>query len=247
MDKEFIISEIHRTAKNGKALGQNRFTSETGIKEHEWRGKYWARWGDALNEAGYSQNAWNTAYEEAHILESLLRLTRKLGKYPTKHEINLAQKSDSSIPGEGAISRLCNRATLKKKLLEYCHRHENYADLEEIISAIQIRENVEPSDVVSNENVGVNNDGYVYLVSAQDAYKIGSTRAPYRRVAEIANQSAKGAELLHTIATDDPEGIENYWHRRFDAKRIDGINKQSGEWFQISKEDIKAFKRRKTM
>lgn len=79
------------------------------------------------------------------------------------------------------------------------------------------------------------------------SHKIGCTRAPYRRVAEIANQSANGAKLLHLIATDDPEGIEDYWHRRFKDKRIVGINKPSGEWFQISAEEVEAFKRRKTM
>ncbi len=231
MDKAFIISEIHRIAQEGKVPGQKLFTKETGIKPHEWQGRYWARWGDALNEAGCSQNAWNIGYKEVHVFESLLQLTRKLGKYPTKHEIKLAQQSDPSIPGEKAISRLCSRAELKEKLLTYCQEYENYADLKEIINAIQIRKSAKPFDIGVNEDAPVSTDGYVYLVSAQNAFKIGSTRAPYRRVAEIANQSAKGAELLHTISTDDPEGIENYWHRRFDAKRLDGINKQSGEWF----------------
>ncbi len=84
MDKQHIIDEIHRTAKDGKAIGQRLFFKETGIKVDDWRGKYWARWGDALVEAGYSENDWNTAHEEAYIFQSLLQLTRKLGKVPTK-------------------------------------------------------------------------------------------------------------------------------------------------------------------
>ncbi len=99
----------------------------------------------------------------------------------------------------------------------------------------------------ANEAAESITNGYVYLVKAQAAYKVGSTRAPYRRVSEIANQSAKGAELLHLIATDDPEGIEKYWHTRFDEKCITGLNKQSGEWFALSAEEIKAFRRRRTM
>ena len=42
---------------------------------------------------------------------------------------------------------------------------------------------------------------------------------------------------VHTIKTGDPFGVENDWHRRFEAKRL------KGEWFKLSLAGVRAFKR----
>jgi len=43
VDRHDIIGEIRRTARDGRALGKMAFERETGIKESDWSGKYWAR------------------------------------------------------------------------------------------------------------------------------------------------------------------------------------------------------------
>jgi len=61
MTREQIIAEIRRTATDngGVPLGRGRFYSETGIKESDWSGKYWARWSEAVAEAGFRPNRLN--------------------------------------------------------------------------------------------------------------------------------------------------------------------------------------------
>ncbi|MFO0823660.1 MAG: GIY-YIG nuclease family protein [Gemmataceae bacterium] len=83
--------------------------------------------------------------------------------------------------------------------------------------------------------------GYVYLIKMGRYHKIGMTNSVGRREYELNLQLPERAELVHVIATDDPAGIEAYWHNRFKDKNT------NGEWFTLDAADIAAFKRRKFM
>jgi Meiotically up-regulated gene 113 len=85
--------------------------------------------------------------------------------------------------------------------------------------------------------------GYVYLVrhGTRREFKIGRTNNLLRREGEIGVELPLKVSPMHVIKTDDPAGVEAYWHRRFSKKRL------NGEWFTLSAEDVRAFKRWKNI
>lgn len=72
-------------------------------------------------------------------------------------------------------------------------------------------------------------------------YKVGATNSFGRREREIALQLPERATTVHVIKTDDPFGIEHYWHTRFADRR------KNSEWFELTQKDVRDFKRRKFM
>ena len=71
--------------------------------------------------------------------------------------------------------------------------------------------------------------GHVYLPRAGSFYKIGMSRDFESRFDQIRLQLPFPVKEVHRIKTDDPEGIERYWHQRFSKKRkmANGSNSQT--------------------
>ena len=78
---------------------------------------------------------------------------------------------------------------------------------------------------------------FVYLMKSGPHYKIGRTNSVSRRGSELAIKIPVPPRTIHSVETDDPVGVESYWHKRFADKRGEG------EWFVLSAEDVSAFKR----
>lgn len=247
MNKQHILNEIKRTAvaNGGMPLGRERFSKETGIKSHEWSGKYWARWSDALREAGFEPNALMTAYDENILIEKFIGLMRELNHWPVFAELRMKAHGNTGFPSHTTFARLGSRRQLAAKILEYCNSRSGYEDiiaLCEPLAAEQIHELTEqPAD---NAN-STTKTGYVYMVlltiGRERRYKIGKAVIVDRRLSQFSLQLPEKETLVHTISTDDAYGIEAYWHRRFANKNT------NGEWFDLSADDVRAFKRRKFM
>ena len=134
MDKNHIVHEIKRTAEEngGVPLGHARFERETGIKFSDWYGKYWARWGDAVAEAGYPPNKFNQAYEDEFVILKLINLIQELGKYPTAGELRLKVRQDKTYPAHTVFDRLGKKNDRIKKIIEYCRDKSEFSEVSAI-------------------------------------------------------------------------------------------------------------------
>ena len=239
MTKDFIISEIKRTAgQNGVALGRYQFAKVTGIKTADWYGKYWSRWGDAIREAGYAPNAFQLPYHEHHLVEQLALLVRELGRFPVHAEIRMKGRRDKSFPSHSVYARLGSKGDRARKVLDYCAATPGFEDVAAICRPFADARPTPEQEADKDAEVPF---GHVYLARMGKHYKIGRTGSLGRREYELAIQLPEKLTLVHAITTDDPIGIEPYWHNRFADKR------GNGEWFDLSAQDVKAFRRRKFM
>ena len=243
MNKQHILDEIRRTAKanGGVPLGMDRFLTETGIKEFDWRGRYWARWNDAVREAGFAPNTRRPKTDEDVLLTQLGTFIRELGRYPTVGEMRLRKRANAPFPNHKVLERGGSRQQWIERLAAFCDRTDAWSDVAAICRTIAATasETREPESGAGFEA------GYVYLalmkVGREKRYKIGKADIVERRARQIAVQLPEDLELLHTISTDDAYGIEAYWHKRFAEKR------RGGEWFELTAADVKVFRRRKFM
>jgi hypothetical protein len=241
MDRQFLVQEIKRLANedSGTPPGQEKFHRETGVSPAQWRGVYWAKWSDALAEAGFKPNSFNVAYEQDFLLEQLATAARDLQKFPTTAELKLYARGKAGFPTKTTFeSRFKKRRDMIRALNNFCERHTDWSDVLNICRSFteperKTGDTEKPSKPVIK--------GHVYLMRSGKYYKIGKSKHVGGREYQIGLKLPEEVKTLHSIVTDDPDGIEAYWHKRFEEKRAEG------EWFALTSDDIKAFKLRKFM
>ncbi|SRR5579885_641748 len=236
MHKQQILAEIARIAQasGGKAPGREKFERETGIRMSEWYPHLWLRWGDALKEAGYAPNNLQGATSITTALQKYIDLIRELGHLPVEGELRLKEKQDPSFPSHGVFSRIGGKERLVPMIMEHCQSHVGFEDIADICKSWSPRN---PERTIESRNPVV---GYVYMMQSGRRYKIGFTSSPARRHREVRLDLPDPTNLVHSIETDDPRGIESYWHNRFASKRV-----RNTEFFELDAKDVAAFKRRK--
>ncbi len=218
-------------------LGRERFEKETGIKMSDWYPYLWLRWGDAIREANLEPNKLSTAISKDVLIEKLIGLIKEIGHFPLHGEFRVKAKQDPLFPSHTVFDKFGGKKKLAAAVINHCR---NQRGLEDVIAICT--EHVGEEQDTSTENTGTTmeaGDGFVYLMKSGRYYKIGRTDAIGRRHSEIKTQMPEELEKVHYIRTDDPSGIEAYWQRRFADKR------KNGEWFDLNRAEVNAFKRRK--
>ncbi|ABD05633.1 hypothetical protein RPB_0922 [Rhodopseudomonas palustris HaA2] len=229
--RQQIVDDIRKLAKanDGKPPGVVAFERATGVREAAWRGVYWARWSDALSEAGFKPNEWQGKLDADYVFQKFIEACRYYRHIPTGSELQIFSRGRDGFP---AAKSFYKRFGSKDAFLDKCRSwllgQDSVADVLALFSG--------NSPIVQT---GASREGLVYLIKSGAYYKVGRSDQLERRVKEIRIALPEAAVLVHSIRTDDPSGIEAYWHRRFSEKRA------NGEWFKLSNADVAAFKRRK--
>lgn len=228
--REQIIDDIRRIAeKNGRPPGREVFERETGIRISEWHGIYFRSWGDALKEAGYEPNKWQGRLSSEQVLRKYAEATRHFGRIPAEIDIRMYSRDRQDFPSHTTFTNhFGNKTGLISALAKWVRENDDFADLIALLP--------EPK---KDETFAPLKEGFVYLLKSGNHYKIGRSKELERRVKQISVTLPEEVTLEHAIRTDDPPGIEAYWHRRFAEQRA------KGEWFRLTVADVRAFKRRK--
>jgi hypothetical protein len=240
LTKDDVLREIRRTAdeNGGVPLGKIAFLEATGIRESDWCGRWWTTWGAAVREAGLEPQRMNPRLDDEIVLDAAVRIVRKLGRFPTAAESRFECNADPALPSHNTFRRFGGLGELRTRLQEFAAER----GLADIVAVLPNQEaETAASAHADNRSGRPLSDGFVYLIKSGRHYKIGKADSVEARHRQLKIQLPQAADVVHRVKTDDPYGIESYWHRRFADKRL------NGEWFALSPEDVKAFKRRKFM
>jgi len=201
----------------------------------EWYPHIWLRWGDALAEAGYTPNQLQRKASDEFLIEKYIGLVRDLGRFPLDGEVRRRNREDRSFPAHSTFSRFGGKEKLLEAVAAYCRKRTGFEDVLALYGEHQSK-SAETGVAVREATTKIATE-FVHLMRSGSHYKIGRTNSLGRRGSELAIKIPVPPKTIHSIETDDGIGIEAYWHKWFADKRGEG------EWFLLTPEDVRAFKR----
>jgi hypothetical protein len=242
ISKQEILAEIRKfvDGNGGEIPGERTFVTATRMRQSAWKGKYWARWTDAVREAGYDPNAMTQRIPDENLLEQLAGFITKLAYFPVRDEINMQARTAAGFPVWQTIKkRYGGMPQTAAALLEFRRKTENTA-LAKLCEARLEREALKPKNDANRRQIAIET-GFVYLKYSPSLrlYKVGKANNADKRGAGISLLLPEDLIPKHEIRTDYPYILEKYWENRFRAK------KKQGEWYDLNSADIKSFKKRR--
>lgn len=247
MNKDEIIATIKALAESngGVPVGRTRLLQEAGISEGQY--SRFGTLGELQAEAGYTPNSLNTALDEEVILKQLVELCNLHGTFPTTQKMRAAREAHPQrFPSHNTFTRLGKtKAAQASAVVAWLSGKEPLTNEEmEALRvccplAMEFEQETKVPDAIFEAC------GYVYLFRDSTAHKIGSSIDPAYRLLSLQTGNPRTIVLVHQIITDDPKGIEAYWHRRFADRRR--ITAGGTEWFDLQPIDIASFRSRTRM
>ena len=237
MTKDLVAQRIQALAKErGGHVSLDAFLAETGIKDKWLRTQPWFEgWNNLLLELGLATKVFGVPRAQPEtVARAVAALIAREGKWPTEDELARERRRDAQFPSLKVIRPLRKSGALAALIVQAAASDATLAPAAAVASA-KVPVESTPEFSPANERVR----GYVYLLRSGRRYKIGKSNDPSRRWREVRLELPDETHQVHTIPTDDPSGIETYWHRRFAAKRV-----RNTEFFELDATDVQAFKRR---
>lgn len=214
---------------------------------HLTRRALWAAgydtYGAACEAAGLRANTFSSPQlSDDELFRPLASLSRTLGRFPSTGAFRVARKRDTNFPGMAAFKRRERQGpenNLRDALLTWCRKNNEFSDVGELLgltaASAPKKQRTATQQVVN---------GHLYLMrygSGGAVYKVGLSDNVPRRHAQLNMMTPQDMRIVHTIPTDDPQGIEEYWEKRFEPKRLEGKK----ELFRLTPDDVVAFRSRK--
>jgi hypothetical protein len=195
MDKSEILQAIKRLAieKGGKAPGSALVHNHTGIRMSDWYPHLWLRWSDALIDAGYAPNQFQTAISNEVLIQSYIALARELQHLPVGGELRRKAREDKAFPSHMTFGRLGGKEKLLDAVSDYCQAH---ADHEDVLALLGDRGAVTTQNPNREEKVAT---GFVYLMKSGRHHKIGRTVSVGSRERQLAIKIPVPPTTVHTI------------------------------------------------
>ena len=235
LTQEQIISEYKKLKlKLGRVPNAREFYSETKVTDYSARVAFGGNaYSKIQSEAGDEPRKFCTnGRKEYEFFEIYGRVVRELNRIPTVADW-MHRKEKPTLSGYRHKLKI-NWKQMPLAFIDWAINKSDWEDVVDICTSY-CKERKLYSE---NTEVLTTSYGYVYLIKAnrKGQYKIGKTGSPAGRKSQLSQLDPHDRRYEHVLETNDPCGLENYWHRRFEDKKV------SGEIFKLSKKDLKAFK-----
>lgn len=226
----------------GRPPGEYRFYRECGLSRNDLWAAGFDTYGAACKAIGHEPNVLQQRLNDDSLFKPLAALTAELGRFPSKGACEVRRKRDPQFPSWEVFQRRGRQGPeidLRQGLVAWCRRIGGF---EQVIALLE--SNASSPVKAGRRGAKAVVNGYVYLMrygSGGSVFKVGLTDNVHRRHSQVSMMAPQDVRLVHSIATDDPAGIERYWLDRFAAKLVPGKK----ELFRLTPDDVAAFKTRK--